>query len=233
MHIHSPKFLSSAPLLLLRQLSETEEVLSSSSFSLKSILVFPGIFPRLARPVLLLFQTWIYNSMPHFPTHIYGFLLLPVPHDPSLAPFLLQDKVLPSQGEQMVPEPSTISDTPRLETLARPQPLGLFHHLWICVQFPLSPGIRLRLGMNLDFSKQVFCWSSWIFCEQGFELPQFPPCGFPASSPVSNPPRAVPATAPLFMPWACGSLCPSLIKCGIAAMEEQDSTCLGSALGGL
>lgn len=63
---------------------------------------------------------------------------------------------MPSQGEQMAPEPSTISDIPQLQTLARPQPLGLFHHLCICVQFPLSPGIRLRLDVNLDFSKQVF-----------------------------------------------------------------------------
>lgn len=63
--VHSPKFISSAPLLYLNQISETA-VLSSSSFSLKYILVFPGFFPRLASPVLLLFQTWTLNSMPHF-----------------------------------------------------------------------------------------------------------------------------------------------------------------------
>lgn len=159
----------------------------------------------------------------HATFHIFllismGFLLLPVPSDPSSAPFLLQDKVLPSQGEQMVPDPSTISNIPWSETLARPQPLGLFHQVWMCFQFLPSTGTRLRLDMNLNFSKQFFFWSSWIFCEQGFELPPVPSLWFSSSKPVSNPPKAVPATAPLFMPWACGSLCPFLIKCGIAAV---------------
>lgn len=130
----------------------------------------------------------------HATFHIFllismGFLLLPVPSDPSSAPFLLQDKVLPSQGEQMVPDPSTISNIPWSETLARPQPLGLFHQVWMCVQFLPSTGTRLRLDMNLNFSKQVFFGAAGFSVRRALNSPQCPPCGFPAPSPYPIPPK--------------------------------------------